>query len=477
MRRIIPIILGGAVVLAAIAWVTSRSEPYQLEVALDDAAGLRDGSPVQQGGVSIGKVKLKIGSDDRITAKLEIDDDHAPLHQGVRVGITSINLLGQKSVKIDDPAQGPEAADGWRVPSKDVSVSTDLDQVLNVLDAGTRARLTIFLSEAGNAVAGRRLDLRRVIGELPTALDRLDDLLDELVSDNQNLGSLVESGDRFVAEMSARRREVTKLVGTLGGTAKTLAERRAALQQTLARAPGTLRQLQAFLADLTATTKPLKPAAQEISASAPLLDDVLRQVAPFTESARPTLKAATQAAPALTRLGKQATPVLRLATPTASSLADLTEKLPPLSQAIGKSTNNLFALADNWTKAIQFRDGLSHVFRGEAIVPLDTATSVLARLSPTATKKTGGQSTAGSSSGAPSDEASPPTPSKGPQANAPEKLNDLVPKVTGALQELPKTLNDTVKGLLGGPGGRDGAGPPPANEGTVSGLLDYLLGG
>ena len=47
-----------------------------------------------------------------------------------------------------------------------ITPSVDLDQVLDVLDAGTRTRLRILLNEAGVALAGRRHAIQAATGKL-----------------------------------------------------------------------------------------------------------------------------------------------------------------------------------------------------------------------------------------------------------------------------------------------------------------------
>jgi hypothetical protein len=66
-----------------------------------------------------------------------------------------------------------------------------------------------------------------------------------------------------------------------------------------------------------------------------------------------------------------ATPVLQHATPVVGDLADFSADLQPVSATVDKSVDNVLAVLQNWARAIQFRDGLSHVFRGEASVTPD----------------------------------------------------------------------------------------------------------
>jgi phospholipid/cholesterol/gamma-HCH transport system substrate-binding protein len=169
-------------------------------------------------------------------------------------------------------------------------------------------------------------------------------------------------------------------VNTVGQTAATLASRRRQLAATIGDAPATLTNLDGFLAKLQNLTVPLAPAARDITATAPELDAALAQVGPFTSAADPDLTEATSDAPELTDLATGATPVLKTATPVVENLASLSQDLQPVSDTLSKSVDNLLAILQNWSRAIQFRDGLSHVFRGEASASPYTVTSLINQL-------------------------------------------------------------------------------------------------
>ena len=74
------------------------------------------------------------------------------------VAVAAQNFLGQKRVQLDPGDAATPAPSGYEVPAENVTTPTDLDQVLNVLDADTRTRAMVLLNEAGAAVLGRRVD-------------------------------------------------------------------------------------------------------------------------------------------------------------------------------------------------------------------------------------------------------------------------------------------------------------------------------
>lgn len=381
-RGLVPALLGAAALIVAILLLTgSGSTPYRVRLQMDNAAGLADGSPVAIGGVDVGKVKLHFDDRDRVIADLELDPDHAPISRDATAAVSAVNLLGRKRVDLitrlhpSDPAPS-----GFTIPPSKITVSTDLDQVLDVLTPQTRTRLAVLLNEAGTAFAGRKADVSDLLRTTPPSLAAASTLLNQVVQDNTTLAHVLEHSDRFVAELTARRKSLAALIDTGGQTAATLAARRRSLRATLARAPRTLTTLNRFLGELQRTAAPLGGAARRLTASAPALDSTLAAVEPFRQAADPTLRKAADVAPTLTALADGATPVLRRASPAAASLSTFATDLDPVSTILDHSSDNIIAILHNWSRAIQFRDGASHVFRGQPSITAETLTSVVDRM-------------------------------------------------------------------------------------------------
>jgi phospholipid/cholesterol/gamma-HCH transport system substrate-binding protein len=447
----------GTIVLLA----SGGSDPYVVKLRLDNAGGLRNGSDVVTGGVRIGQVHLALVAHDRVEADLQIDRSHAPVGRDATAAIAAANFLGRKRVELTFGDVSRPAPEGFVIPAARVTTSTDLDQVLDVLDADTRARLGILINEAGIAFTGRRQDFNSLLDSLPHAETKARVLLGRLVADNHTLADALTTSDRFVGTVTAQRKQLSRMVGVLGAAAQPTAERQAQLRETLRRAPGTLRTLQRFLADLRTTTVPLGPAARDLIATAPALSATIAQVEPFRRAAEPALRAATAAAPQLTRLAAGATPVLREASPVVAQVANFSEAAVPVTDTLDHSVDNVLAIVQNWSRAIQFRDGLSHVFRGEALFSPETFRSLVERLgvsldpnAPAARAKTRAGAPAQSPASAPQPGNAAPAPPS-PGAGAAPGLAGIVDAATGV-----------VGGITGG-----GSGSKNTQD-----LLDYLLG-
>ncbi|WP_354700103.1 hypothetical protein DSM112329_00366 [Paraconexibacter sp. AEG42_29] len=488
-RNLIPAALGAVLVIVLVMVFTGGSDDdrYRFQVQLDNALGLRDGSLITVGGVEVGTVKVKLQEDqgDKVLVTGRLDDGQGPIGAGASASVTSVNLLGQKRLELDKGRLSSPQPSGTRLATSSVTPSTDLDEVLAVLTPEVRQRLNILVGEAGAAVVGRSGDIGQLIDTLPSTIDKANKVVEQVAGDNSTLTKLVANSDKVVRDVTAERQALVELVDSAGQASASAATKRTQLRATLAQAPGMLASLRGFLTELQQTTVPLGPAARDIKGTAPELLATLRQVAPFQKAAAPTLDQATEVAPSLTRLATGATPVLRQATPVVGRAATFANDLVPITNTLDKSVDNLVGTVDNWSRAVQYRDGLSHIFRGEAAVTPQTLESMLIRY-------------LGKDAALPASIA-PPTKRKGgasaPSVKPVDKAKSLLPKVEvpqlpavqkvldGVLGTVDKTLKgagDTVKGLtdglkgLGSSSGNGRTEPPPASSSSQS-LLDFLL--
>jgi ABC-type transporter Mla subunit MlaD len=454
---------------AAILLFRGSGEQREVRLTLDRAYGLADGSPVLIGGKRQGTVALSIGRGDKVIAKLRLDADAPVVDRDARVAIVAANLLGQKRVEVY-PSKAPSrtaAPRGFTVPTLHVTVPTDLDEVLAVLDADTRTRAMILLNELGTAVLGRSTDISQLLTELPGGLEQATRVVDQLEADNQHLRRLIPRANRFVAVASAHRRELAGLIETAARASAPLAERRRDLDASLRQAPATLTAARGFLRTLDRTAAPLGSAARGLTRTAEPLQSTLAAVGPLATAAAPTLVAAARLAPKLSTLGRRATPDLRKALPVLDTLRTLSTSLAPVSQTLDRSSDNILAILENWARAIQFRDGLGHVFRGEASFSADAVRSAVERLLPPQRRRGAPKRTGAPSARRPASTPPASNPPAEPTASQPAGVPPVVGTVT-------QKIDDLVNGLLGGIGAKPKDDQPPAKT-SVGALLDYLL--
>jgi len=461
-RRLLPRALALLAALVVVIVVTGGDDGYRVRMVLENSEGVREGTGVRVGGVEAGSVaRIDLDDQDRVVIEAELDEGKGPVGKNASVSISSLNLLGQKFLEIDKGDVEDPAESGSTISRGRVTESTDLDQVLRVLDPDTRALLGVLMNEAGIAMTGRREDVQLLLRKFPTTERQITDLADRLAGDNRTLGTLVERSDRFIAHADRKRADLVEMVDVLGQASASFAQSRPALQQTLRRAPGTLRTAQRFLADLRKTASPLGPAARNLSATAPSLRETLTKVEPFARAVAPTLDKAGEVAPLLTRLGSRATPVVKRAATTASALSRYSASAQPASQTLDGSIDNLTQILDEWRRALPYRDTLSHIFRAESVVTTQTVQALIDQIEnaqkPKRKKRDGNKHVGKKPDGRPGGSSGSKTPAK-----------DLVDGVVGDTKETLDAMTDNLLRKL----------KPPADSGTPPsrGLLDFLLG-
>lgn len=475
--------IAGLIMLGAVLLIVALSgggSTYKLQMKLTDAGGLRDGSAVVVGGVNVGTVSLHVSPDRQsVIADLNIDKQYAPVGNNVAASIAAVNLLGVKDVELTVGNKANPAPDGFLIPASRVTTATDLDQVLDVLDQNTRARLAVLINEAGASFIGRKADFSHLLQQLPNALSDGTTLLGQLVSDNHTLGSLLSNSNAFISSVDGQQQALGSLIDSLGQTGVTVAAKNAQMRATLANAPGALAQLQTFLNKLQATAVPLGPAARDIVASAGPLTDTLAQLDPFRQAAQPTLNEARTVAPLLTQLANGATPILQRAKPVAQTLAQTSVDLAGVSDLLNKSADNLIGILDNWAKATSLGDNVSHVFRGEASYSTEALTSAINNLLGTSLGLSANKAKPRPAKPAlaPIAAAAPQAPSGSParKTSTSQGVHQLTQTLQNLLGGVTNSATGTVDSLLN-PGSQKTHGGQQNSSGNLSSLLNYLLG-
>ena len=446
-------LLGGiaAVGLAVcVVLLASGGGAYTAVVELKNAAGLRKDSSVRVAGAIVGHVeKLSVTRSDRVLAQVQIDSQAAPIGRNARAVVRSANLFGEKFLDIRPGDLKHPLPSGAVIPLSRTSEPVEIDDLLDVLDRDTRARLAILLNEAGAAFAGRQADFNAAINALPNTLDDTGRLVREFAADNRALGDLVSRSDRVLQTLAPQRKALGQLIATAHGALAGFASRRPELGSTVERAAPTIVELRRALIRIERLAVPLRPAARELRASSPQLAGTLRELPSFADAASPTLAAAKRTSPSLARLGRVATPVLRGLVPTTDALQRFSHSLAPVTQLLDTSGPDVLGFLEGWARLTQVRDGLGHMFRNSFIMPpglISSAVSV--RQAPGASGRT-------RRNPAPVPAGDPPRPAS---SHRPQIPLPKLPKVP-----LPKQLRDVPKLEA------------PAPQRALDRLLDYLL--
>jgi hypothetical protein len=170
--------------------------------------------------------------------------------------------------------------------------------------------------------------------------------------------------------------------------------------------------------------------------------------------------------------------VLERATPVTAQLASFSSALQPVSGIVSKSADNLVAILQNWSRAIQFRDSLSHVFRGEATFTPQTITSMINQLQQAGLLGSSARRKARRGHQAATSSPATRVSGKRPAAASGQPAATGAPATTAptAAGSTPSSGTTTTAGTAPTTTTPAPSGSGPGSGGTLGSLLNYLLG-
>lgn len=488
-RKLVAGLLAVVVVIAVYVVVSGGGdEGYTLKAELPNAGGVKKNSSVKIAGVPGGKVTdLEITPQDTALLTMRLDDDAAPVGKDASVEIRPTDLLGERYVALDaGDVKNPEQS-GFQIAKSRSKLPVELDDVLNTFEGETRERIKILVNEFGIALGNRGKDLAKLLDAMPPSLNDARELVSEITTENASLKSLLARGDSLTASIEPKKDKLASLMTQADTTLRELAQRREKIGRTLDSAPGGLRALNTTLSQLRRASTDLRPAAVDILRASTPLRQTLDAVPGFEDAARDSLKAANQAAPSLTKLGKKATGPLRALTPTLAELGTFSSDLKPSLDVLDdRGFEDIMWFAQNLGgRGLKARDGLGYTLGANAHVNIETLKTAVNALFLSGTPVDGDPDGANPKSG--TKERSAPkgtTTGAAPAAPAPAAPGAAAPSAPATSTAAPPAapersllggLVNGVSGLLGGNAGTNSKpGASPKGEG-LPGLLNNLL--
>jgi virulence factor Mce-like protein len=212
------------------------SQSYSITGHFLSAEGLTAGNDIVIGGVPAGKVDSVAIAPDSDSAggalvKMTIDGKYAPLRRGTRATIRQKGFLGNMYVELAPGSDAGKAIPaGGTLPIEDTAAPVSLDQVMDIFDPATRAKLKTLTLQGGKSLDGRGNDINHVLADLPATSAQLADAAQNIDQSQAQLDALTVEFDKISAEMAA---EDVNLRGDLRNGASlldTIAAREARLE-------------------------------------------------------------------------------------------------------------------------------------------------------------------------------------------------------------------------------------------------------
>lgn len=379
MRRFL--ILGGVLVLvvAAGAWFLLGNS-YTVKVALPSATNIVKGGTLQLNGWDAGEVKSIEARDDQAILTLSIKREYAPLHEGTVITVPWKAVLGERIVEITDgPATNATIPDGGLIKGQ-MAKPTEVDQVLNALDAPTLKHLTGLVGQLDTTFSGHEADLNATLNAAGPALQSLGGVLDALGTDGPAIQELAVQLDKLTGAFANHQTDVRSIVSELTRLTSLAASRQDKFRDALHELPPTLRAAKGTLdkvppvADKTIPLlNDLEPGTRRLKHVANNLNPLLHDLRPAIRDLRPTLRD-------LSRLLDRTPGLLRNVNQTLPGLSDSLQWLqnpvnflrPFTPEAMGWLSNwdSMFPINGNGRMIrVHVQQGLGVVDNNPGVVP------------------------------------------------------------------------------------------------------------
>jgi phospholipid/cholesterol/gamma-HCH transport system substrate-binding protein len=377
------LLAAGVVATIVLGYVALRGGgTYEVKMVMPSAAQLSARTPVWINGNNAGKItKLQV-KDGKAVATLSLHDDFGRLHDGTTSRVEWVSAIGERVLTLYPGAKkNAVIPNGSYLEAK--SSQVEVDQVLEALDAPTRARLSSLIGELNGTVDGRELALRSTIRSASGTANALGEVLRAVGQDGPAVRSLVSQLSQMTRLAASRHAKIASTVSNLdamtGRVAANQSQLSSALQKlprTLATARGTLGRVPAASHSTVALLTDLRPAAHKLPGVSADLAPTLVDLRPTVAQLRPLLGAAAdllQQTPGLLDATHQVLP----------SVNDLVGDLGPAIDFLRPYTPEAVGGLDNWGQAFAPYDGAGHTWAGllapgtnalnESPVPLPTS--------------------------------------------------------------------------------------------------------
>lgn len=325
---------------------------YLVRATFDNASFIIPGEDVKVAGVVVGSIdSLDVDARNRAVVVLRIDDPaFQPFRQDASCRIGLQSLIGEQFVECDptktrgagkDPApelttikDGEPGAGQHPLPVERTSSPVGVDLLNNIMRVPQRQRLPLILNELGAGVSGNGEELAAVIKRASPVLQKADELVQTLASQDKMLGKLTDDSDKVLASLADRRKDITRFIKNTGDAASATARQGDNLERSFARFPAFLKQLGPATDRLGALSDQATPAIQNFASEAASVNATTELLGPVLQEATPTFKSLGKVAdqgrttfPALLQTAQQLNKLGTTLQPVGANLAKLSTSL------------------------------------------------------------------------------------------------------------------------------------------------------
>jgi phospholipid/cholesterol/gamma-HCH transport system substrate-binding protein len=330
-----------------------KPKGYRMTVAFPRALALAEESEVRVSGVPVGHViSVKLGSDGRTHATIEILGKYAPIRANMHAILRQKTLLGETYVQLIPEGQtGPKLPDGGQLVDSQVEPSVTLDAILSAFDPKTRADFKIWQQAVAEGINGHGEQINASFAQLQPFAENANKLVTILASQEGALRGLVHNTGVVFNALASRDHQLEGMIVNGEHTFKAAAEGSQAFAAAFRALPGfernsrkALKELDSFSADANPFLTEFRPAERQLASLLEAAKPFAPQFDKFLTTLGPLTKAAKKGLP---DLGKS----LDLTVPVLENLRPVLHNLDPFLQYTGEYERELQAFFANLTSA------------------------------------------------------------------------------------------------------------------------------
>ncbi len=275
------------------------SDEYEVRANFHNSSGITIGADVRIGGSNVGSIrKIFVNNLNQSSVVLGITDPaFQKFHSNSTCRIRLQSLIGEKFVECDPGSpskpelQEDPSKEGRRLITANKTRSpVDIDELLDAMREPQRERFRVIMNELGITLTGRGQDLQDIIRRFDPTFEELNDLLKILAKQNDELEQMAVKGDQVMREFAANREHITGLFREADKTSRAVNVKRAELDETLARIPAFLDELEPTAREFKKIAQDAAPVARSARLSAKNLSTFVSNTNELVAEANPALK-------------------------------------------------------------------------------------------------------------------------------------------------------------------------------------------
>lgn len=352
--------VAAAVVIGAVV-AFSGGNSYEVRLVLPSAAQLVSEAQVQVDGNQVGSVKEIEARDGKAIVTIAIDNSVAPLHDGTTSRIEWKSLLGERIIQLyPGPAQNPALPDNAMLDA--ASAQIEVDQVLAIFDAPTRAKLNSLLGQLNGTFTGREDQLKQTLASAGPTVNALGSLLEAIGRDGPAIKELITELHQVTGPLAQRGSEVRGAVDKLTAFTAQLAPTQEAIRDGLKETPSTLDAAKATLDMVPAASDATVPLLKDLKPAMDRLPGIAHSINPLFDDLRPTLDDLRPTLFRLSDLLDNTPDFLDASHDLLPQLKDTLKAYTPLVGFLRPYTPELMGFLTNWGDAFSGYDSQGHVW-------------------------------------------------------------------------------------------------------------------